>query len=97
MRPTATFAFAGSLLAAGLLGLYFGWLLHRPGPPGPTFGLRVYFDGGYAFDRTKSDSVDVDSLRNANYPMKVKYGPQGTQLLDVKNYTLSLLPDGKTP
>jgi hypothetical protein len=62
------------------------------------FDLQVYFDGGYYFDFSKTDSVDVYALRKANFPMKLQVmTTPGSVPLDLTGFALSLLPDGTPP
>jgi len=64
----------------------------------PPITLQVVFDGGYTFDFTGSDAVNVHALTKASYPMKVKLmTTTGTPEIDVTGYTLAILPDGTAP
>lgn len=81
-----------------VLGLAFGALvsrlLIRSKIQGPI-KLQVLFDGGYLFDLSGKTAVNVDALKGANYPMKVRVlTTSGSPEFEVLNGTLKILPDG---
>jgi len=86
-----------ALIGAAVAGFVIG-SKHGPVPLLQKFDLQVYFDGGYMFDFSQADTVDVYALRKANLPMKVQVmTTPGSVPLDLTGYALSLLPDGAPP
>src|SRR5262245_31863988 len=60
--------------------------------------LQIYFDGGYTFDFTRGDAVNVYEMKKAGYPMKAELmSNTGSPTIDVTGYTLRILPDGSAP
>jgi hypothetical protein len=97
MKRTYLVAWIAALIAAFVVGFVIG-SKHGPVPPLAKFDLQVYFDGGYMFDFSQADTVDVYALRKANFPMKVQVmTTQGSTPMDMTGFALSLLPDGASP
>jgi hypothetical protein len=97
MRRSYLMAWIVALIVAAVVGFVIG-SKHGPVPLLAKFDLQVYFDGGYMFDFSQADKVDVYALGKAGLPMKVQVrSTQGSPPMDMTGFALSLLPDGAPP
>ncbi len=63
----------------------------------PKLTLVVSFDGGYLYDFSQADTIDVHSLQAANYKMTARIVSDNNRDVPLDGFTATFRPDGAAP